>query len=138
MADAGLIFVCVGCCCGRDGYGGALAPQRALRLAMTRAYKKSDLAGRVRLVFSACLGPCSESNVVLLYLHGRPLWFRRMNTGDRLTALMDYLRAAVADPTASLPPSLAARSFSWTGGGIGPEPPIADTELVTTPVETAR
>jgi (2Fe-2S) ferredoxin len=138
MADAGLIFVCVGCCCGRDGHGGALAPQRALRLAVTRAYKKSDLSGRVRLVFSDCLGPCSESNVVLLYLHGRPLWVRRMNTADLLTALMDYLRAAVDDPTASLPPSLAARSFSWTGGGIGPEPPIGDIELVTMPVETAR
>jgi (2Fe-2S) ferredoxin len=138
VADAGLIFVCVGCCCGRDGHGGALVPQRALRLAVTRAYKKSDLSGRVRLVFSDCLGPCSESNVFLLYLHGRPLWFRRMNTADLLTALMDYLRAAVDDPTASLPPSLAARLFSWTGGGIGPEPPIADTGVAPATMEAAR
>jgi (2Fe-2S) ferredoxin len=138
VADAGLIFVCVGCCCGRDGHGGALAPQRALRLAVTRAYKKAEISGRIRLVFSDCLGPCSESNVLLVYLHGGPLWFRRMNAADLLTTLMDHLRAAVDDPATPLPPSLAARSFSWTGGGTGPEPPIADTELATASGELAR
>jgi (2Fe-2S) ferredoxin len=124
VADAGLLFVCVGCCCARDGHGGALAPQRALRLAVTRAYKKSELSGRVRLVFSDCLGPCSESNVLLVYLHGRPLWMRRMNEAPLLTTLMDYLHAAVDGLPAPLPPALLARSFTWTGGGFGPEPPI--------------
>ena len=55
----------------------------------------------MRLTFTDCLGPCSEANVVLLYLNGRPLWFRRMNA----------------------PELLATRSFSWTGGGGGHTPP---------------
>jgi len=63
---------------------------------------------------------------MLLYLHGRPLWFRRMNTAQMLTALVDYCRAAASDGKAPLSPDLAVRSFSWTGGGLGPAPPIAD------------
>ncbi len=122
--DAGLILACAGCCCGHPQHGGELAPQRALKSAARRACKVSGLDGRVRLAFTECLGPCSEANVMLLYLHGRPLWFRRMNAPDALTALMDYCRAVVTDGTASLPPTLAARSFSWTGGGIGPVPPV--------------
>ena len=78
----------------------------------------------MRLAFSECLGPCSEANVVLLYLHGRPLWFRRMNAPELLTALMDYSRAAVAGAEPTLSAALADCSFSWTGGGIGPAPPV--------------
>lgn len=138
MADAGFILICVGCCCGRESHGGALAPQRALRLAASRAYKASGLAGRIRLVFTDCLGPCSESNVVFLYLHGRPFWFRRMNAAELFAALMDHVRRVLNDPAASLSPPLAARSFSWTGGGVGPEPPFADAEPVATTAEVAR
>jgi hypothetical protein len=82
----------------------------------------------VRLAFTDCLGPCSEANVILLYLRGRPLWLRRMNSPELIAALVDYARAAVDAGDPALPAALAARSFTWTGGGIGPEPPVADAE----------
>ena len=82
---------------------------------MRRAFDAAGLEGRVRFAFSECLGPCS-------YLHGRPLWLRRMNTPELFRALLGYARTAVAAPGAPLPRELAARSFSWTGGGLGPEP----------------
>ncbi len=122
--DAGLILACAGCCCGHPAHGGALAPQRTLKATARRIFKASGLDGRVRLAFTECLGPCGEANVVLLYLHGRPLWFRRMNAPELLTALMDYSRAALAGGKPELPAALATRSFSWTGGGVGPIPPV--------------
>ena len=122
--DAGLILACAGCCCGHPAHGGALAPQRTLKATARRLFKTSGLDGRVRPAFTECLGPCSEANVVLLYLHGRPLWFRRINARDLLTALMEYARAAEDGTEAPLPAELAIRSFSWTGGGVGPVPPI--------------
>jgi cobaltochelatase CobN len=123
--DSGLILTCAGCCCGHPSHGGALSPQRAMKAALRRLYKTSGLDGRVRLAFTDCLGPCSEANVILLYLHGRPLWFRRMNSPELIGALLDYSRAAAAGgDTHALPDELGVRSFSWTGGGVGPAPPI--------------
>jgi (2Fe-2S) ferredoxin len=124
--DAGLILTCAGCCCGHPAHGGALAPQRTLKATLRRLYTTAGLDGRVRLAFTDCLGPCSESNVVFLYLHGRPLWFRRMNAPELLISLLDYTRAATEGRTPPLPTELAARTFSWTGGGTGPVPPIPD------------
>ena len=118
MADPGLMFACFGCCCGHTNNGAA----RFVRPALRRAFDAADLQGRVRLAFSECLGPCSEANVVFLYLHGRPLWFRRINTPDLFDAVLAYARIAAGAPGAPLPTDLAERSFSWTGGGIGPEP----------------
>ncbi|HEX9417714.1 MAG TPA: (2Fe-2S) ferredoxin domain-containing protein [Methylomirabilota bacterium] len=122
--DAGLILTCAGCCCGHPAHGGALSPQRTLKSTLRRLHKASGLDGRVRLAFTECLGPCSEANVVLLYLHGRPLWFRRMNAPELIAALLDYSRAATREDEPALPAELAARSFSWTGGGSGPAPPV--------------
>ena len=122
--DAGLILTCAGCCCGHPAHGGALSPQRTLKATLRRLHKASGLDGRVRLAFTDCLGPCSEANVVMLYLHGRPLWFRRMNAPELIGALLDYSRAAAAGDEPALPAELASRSFSWTGGGVGPAPPI--------------
>jgi cobaltochelatase CobN len=124
MADAGLILTCAGCCCGHPSHGEALSPQRTLKSTLRRLHKASGLDGRVRLAFTDCLGPCSEANVVLLYLHGRPLWFRRMNAPELVTALLEYGRAAADDTETPLPAALAVRSFSWTGGGVGPAPPV--------------
>ena len=59
---------------------------------------------------------------MFLYLRGRPLWLRRIDSAELFAAALAYARAAVTDPGAALPPALAERSFSWTGGGIGPEP----------------
>lgn len=127
--NAGLILTCAGCCCGHPAHGGALSPQRTLKATLRRLHKASGLDGRVRLAFTDCLGPCSEANVILLYLHGRPLWFRRMNDPQLIDALLAYSRTASADGGAPpLPAELAARSFSWTGGGIGPAPPVGDPQ----------
>ena len=118
MADAGLILACAGCCCGHPDKGGARIPKPAWR----RAFDAAGLGGRVRLAFTECLGPCSEANVVFVYLDGRPLWFRHINATRQFTALLAYTRAALGARDTALPGPLAARSFSWTGGGVGPEP----------------
>ena len=123
MSDAGLILTCAGCCCGHPAHGGALSPQRTLKSTLRRLYKAAGLDGRVRLAFTDCLGPCSEANVIFVYLLGRPLWFRRMNAPELVGALLDYCRAT-ADKELPLPEDLATHSFSWTGGGIGPTPPV--------------
>jgi hypothetical protein len=87
--------------------------------------KAAKLDGAARVAFTDCLGPCGEANVLFLFLDGRPLWLRRMNTEllyDEFFAwLRGVLSAGVARP---LPPALAERSFTWTGGGVGPVPPI--------------
>jgi len=118
MADTGLIFACFGCCCGHTNNGAA----RIVRPATRRAVDAAGLQGRVRFAFSECLGPCSEANVVFVYLHERPLWFKRVNTLDLFEQLLAYVRTALDAPGAPLPDELAARSFSWTGGGLGPAP----------------
>jgi len=79
-----------------------------------------------RLAFTDCLGPCSEANVVFLYVHGRPLWLRRINTADTFGALLDYAREAVEGGPVALPPALGRHAFTWTGGGSGPPPPVAE------------
>lgn len=127
MADAALIFACTGCCCGHPRNGGPKTHPRLLRAAARRIYKASGLAGRVRLTFTGCLGPCSEANVVFLYLPDRPLWFRRMNFPELFADLLAYSREVIEGRAAPpLPGSLASCSFSWTGGGVGPEPPVVD------------
>lgn len=126
MADDGLLFMCVGCCCGRQGHGGELAPARHLKSVVRRAFDASGLSGRVRLSFTECLGPCSESNVVFLYLHGHPLWLRRVNTGTLFAGVLAYADRASRDPSSALPASLEGHAFTWTGGGIGPKPPVPD------------
>ena len=93
-----------------------------MRPALRRAFDAAGLQGRVRLAFSECLGPCSEANVVFVYLHGQPLWFKRINTPDLFGAVLAYARAAVEVPGAPLSEELAGHSFTWTGGGLGPEP----------------
>ena len=118
MADPGLMFACFGCCCGHTNNGAA----RFARPALRRQYDAAGLQGRVRLAFSECLGPCSEANVIFLYLHGRPLYFRRINTPELFDAGLSYARVAADVPGAALPPELAECSFSWTGGGVGAEP----------------
>ena len=91
---------------------------------MRRAFRDSGVAGRLRLAFTDCLGPCSEANVVFLYLAGRPIWLRRVNDVGAFTQILDWARKAADDLDARLPSELATRSFTWTGGGEGPAPPI--------------
>jgi (2Fe-2S) ferredoxin len=95
-----------------------MAPPRVLRSTARRLHKASGLADRLRLAFTDCLGPCSEANVVLLYLRGRPLWFRRMNAPELFEALLAYARGVADGGAPPLPAELASRSFSWTVVGI--------------------
>jgi (2Fe-2S) ferredoxin len=92
---------------------------------MRRLFRRAGLEGRVRLAFTECLGPCSEANVVFVYVHGRPLWLRRVNSIDVFAAVVDHVRGRLVGVEALAPP-LVARSFTWTGGGAGPAPPVAD------------
>ena len=91
---------------------------------MRRAFRESGVDGRLRLAFTDCLGPCSEANVVFVYLAGQPTWLRRVNDVDVFAHILDWARAALDGGAPPLPPPLAARSFTWTGGGEGPTPPI--------------
>jgi len=101
-----------------------MAPPRVLRSTARRLHKASGLAGQVRLSFADCLGPCSEANVVFVYMHGQALWLRRMNSPALFSELLGYVGDALADPARPLPPALARNSFAWAGGGAGPEPPV--------------
>jgi cobaltochelatase CobN len=125
IPESCLVLACVGCCCGHAERGGPKTPPRTLKREMRRAFRDSGLAGRARLAFTDCLGPCSEANVVLVYLDGRPLWLRRVNDVARFLAVLAWIAAAL-DGAARLSPALAAHSFTWIGGGEGPAPPIED------------
>jgi hypothetical protein len=130
MADRALIAVCAGCCCGHPESGGPKTPPRTLKPAIRRRMKAAALDGTARVAFTDCLGPCSEANVVFLFLDGRPLWLRRMNTELLYDAFFAWLRDALSDGAApALPSVLRARSFTWTGGGKGPAPPMQDANL---------
>jgi hypothetical protein len=72
-----------------------MAPPRILMSTARRLYKASGLADRVRLAFSDCLGPCSEANVVLLYLDGAPRDGDR-DRSHRSSALADEVARARA------------------------------------------
>src|ERR1044071_1654241 len=125
MADRALVAVCAGCCCGHPQTGGPKTPPRTLKPAIRRRLKRAKLDGLARVAFTDCLGPCSEANVLFLFLDGRPLWLRRMNTEPLYDVLFAWLREALAGGDGkALPPQLDERSFTWTGGGQGPEPPV--------------
>jgi hypothetical protein len=91
---------------------------------MRRAFRDSGVDGRLRLAFTDCLGPCSEANVVFLYLAGRPTWLRRVNDVDVFARILEWARGAADGCEPRLPAALAARAFAWTGGGEGPTPPV--------------
>ena len=122
MADRALIAVCAGCCCGHPESGGPKTPPRTLKPAIRRRLKAAALDG-ARVAFTDCLGPCSEANVLFLFLDGRPLWLRRMNDESLYDELFAWLRGALGNGAApTLPRALRDRSFTWTGGGEGPPP----------------
>jgi len=123
MADRALVAVCAGCCCGHPETGGPKTPPRTLKPAIRRRLKRAELEGRARVAFTDCLGPCSEANVLFLFLDGRPLWLRRMNHEGLYDAFFAWLRDAVENGMPPvLPAPLRERSFTWTGGGEGPLP----------------
>jgi hypothetical protein len=127
MADRALVAVCAGCCCGHPESGGPKTPPRTLKPAIRRRMRAAALDGTARVAFTDCLGPCSEANVLFLFLDGRPVWLRRMNTELLYDAFFAWLHDALSNGAApALPSVLRARSFTWTGGGKGPTPPMQD------------
>lgn len=124
IADTGLLLACTGCCCGHPERGGPKTLPGTLKREIRRAFRAARADGLLRLAFTECLGPCSEANVVLVYVHGRPFWLRRVNGVETFEAVLAWARAAALNGATPLPPDLTARSFAWTGGGIGPVPPV--------------
>ena len=130
------LFVCVGCCCGRTGHGGALAPAGRLKSVARKAFEASGLSGRVRMAFTECLGPCSESNVVFLYLQAAPVWLRRVNTPELFAGALRYANEATRNGAVEPPRASAAfvlvdgrrhrprtASFQMRGPETGPPSP---------------
>jgi hypothetical protein len=123
LPEGGLVFACAGGG-GHPERGGPKPAPSALKAAVRRAHRLSGVAGQVRLSFTDGPGPCGEAKVVFLYLPGRPWWFRRMNSPELFADLLAHAREALEGRNPLLPPPLAERSFSWAGGGTGPEPPV--------------
>jgi hypothetical protein len=115
----------MGCCCGHPERGGPKTVPGTLKRQIRRAFREAKLEG-LRLAFTDCLGPCSEANVVFLYVHGRPVWLRRINEVETFERVLAWAGEAAAGGPPALPPTLAARAFAWTGGGPGPVPPVAE------------
>ena len=68
-----------------------------------------------------CLGLCTPSNVALLILKGRSLWFGRMNTKRTVRLLMEYLAEVVDDDDPPLPQGeLAKYAFTRMRGEMMP------------------
>ena len=124
ISESGLIFSCIGCCCGHPARGGPKTAPGTLKREMRRAFRESGMQGRLRLAFTDCLGPCSEANVVFLYLAGRPIWLRRVNDVEAFRRVLEWAQSALDGGDGRLPAPLATRSFAWIGGGEGPTPPI--------------
>ena len=113
----------MGCCCGHPERGGPKTLPGTLKRQMRRAVREAGLDG-IRLAFTDCLGPCSEANVIFVYLYGRPFWLRRINTVESFAEVLTWLAGARADEAPALAPALTAHAFAWTGGGPGPIPPV--------------
>jgi cobaltochelatase CobN len=113
----------MGCCCGHPERGGPKTLPGTLKRQMRRAFREARPPA-LRLAFTDCLGPCSEANVVFLYLYGRPFWLRRINTVEDFAVLLAWAGAAATSALTELPPRLERHAFAWTGGGPGPIPPV--------------
>ena len=68
-----------------------------------------------------CLGLCTPSNVALLILQGKSLWFGRMNTSRTVNLLLDYLAEVADDDDPPLPQGeLAKYAFTRMRGEMMP------------------
>src|SRR5512145_2781507 len=85
----------MGCCCGHPDRGGPKTVPGTLKRQMRRAFREARLEG-LRLAFTDCLGPCSEANVVFLYVHGRPFWLRRINQVETFGQVLAWAAEAAA------------------------------------------
>ena len=105
------VYVCDGCCCGRIEKGHNEVPAELLR----EAWKKHELAEKVNLTISSCLGPCRMHNVTLLTSeHGRT-WLGKLSSESHYQALVQWaIDTAQTGSTASLPNLLLNHRFDPT------------------------
>lgn len=110
VKQQGQLFVCaLGCCCGDTGR--EFAP--VLTDLYHNEWERRRLRNKVHLTFTACLGPCSLRNVVLLIFHGQTIWFHSLDSALLIQAVYTYieemLKAARYLPP---PPLLTEHVFS--------------------------
>jgi cobaltochelatase CobN len=106
----GQLFVCaLGCCCGDT--------TRDFVPVLTDLYhaewERRRLRNKLHLTFTACLGPCSLRNVVLLHFHGQSIWFHSLDTELLIQAVYNYIEEMLkASRYLSPPPLLAEHVFT--------------------------
>lgn len=105
----GLILVCNGCCCGDKNINSGAADPRMLMAHLRAGLGDLGRENTVLVTSTACLGPCSESNVVLCYLPGQGLWLGRMNALEDIEALAKYVRECVGTGRILLTPPFPSR-----------------------------
>jgi len=113
----GHLMVCAkGCCCGRTERGHQAVPVDFYKL----EYKKRKLRNVIQLSMNGCLGPCSLSNVALLFFDGRSIWFQSVNNQSLIVAIFDYIESMLAAQTYLPPPpeleEYVFNYYAWTGG----------------------
>ncbi len=112
--DVCTLRVCRDCCCGTTAKHPGVDHDGLLdRL-------ESRTRGRARVLRSACLLACDESNVVVVTPSpagrrrgGRPVWVRRVLDADAVDAITDWV-AAGGPGVAPVTPGAAAGAFAPT------------------------
>ncbi|MCG8348444.1 MAG: cobaltochelatase subunit CobN [Chloroflexales bacterium] len=116
----GMLLVCAtGCCCGHTERGHAPVWTDLYHT----EWERRKLRNQVHLNMGGCLGPCPLSNVALLILDGRPIWFHSLNETDLIVAIYDYIEALLGATRPLPPPDILAphifNGFAWDGAHSG-------------------
>ena len=89
------MWVCRGCCCGTRAQHPGVDHRALEQLARAGAQR----AG-LRYATTDCLGPCAQGNIVVVRREGRIRWYRRMNSEQATTELLEHLEHGDALPAA--------------------------------------
>lgn len=105
------LYVCNGCCCGRNAKGNLEVPIEALK----EAWQEHQLSNAVKLNISTCLGPCSRGNVTMLKHEEGRTWLGNLHTAEHYEALVEWAQHLAADGSPqALPPLLQSLHFTPT------------------------
>ena len=123
----GQLFVCaLGCCCGDT--------TRDFVPVLTDLYhaewERRRLRNKIHLTFTACLGPCSLRNVVLLNFHGQSIWFHTLDTELLIQAVYNYIEEMLKAKRYLPPPPLLAEHV-FAGFTEGTIPPLSTLPAVS-------
>lgn len=80
------VTVCDGCCCGRVEKGNSEVPIDFLK----KSWEENDIAKKVKLTISGCLGPCSMNNVSLLTTEEGRIWLGELHGQNHYSALVEW------------------------------------------------